>query len=459
MLALHIGVQLGFRSRSCLFIRLCRVHSDRGRKLDSSYLHRRHFLRYLAASPLLAHGIVSEAVGAVTGRDEGEGSAPGMRFLEQAVQEGAVPWQIDSPDQARSVFDIEVIAAQKIPPAHFGYLQTGVDGETTLRANRRAFDDLYLNPRVLSGVTDIDTGTELFGQHVRTPILLSPVGSQRAFHPWGELATARAAGQQGNLQILSTVSTTSVEEVVEAYGAPVWYQLYPTSDWDVAAALTARAEAAGCRVLVLTVDSLAGEGTKETQARARSLDSRTCTTCHPSPDMYLSRKPMFKGVNLLGADPKMGWGANLDWEFVRRLKESTAMKVVIKGIVTPHDAEQCLKNGADGMIVSNHGGRAAETGRGTIECLPEVAQAVSGQVPVLVDSGFRRGTDIYKGLALGADAVCIGRPYIWGLGAFGQPGVESVLSLLQAELEVVMRQMGASNLADIKADSVGRSRA
>ena len=335
-------------------------------------------------------------------------------------------------------------------------MQTGVDGETTLRANREAFDDLYLNPRVLSGKTEIDMGVELFGQRWDTPIVLAPAGSQRAFNPEGELATARAAGKQGNLQILSTVSTTSVEDVVAAYGAPVWYQLYPTSDWEIAAQLTARAEAAGCPVLVLTVDSLAGEGKKDTQARAKSLDSRNCTTCHPSPSLYLKRKPMFRGLDLSAADPGMGWGANLDWEFVRHLKASTSMKIVIKGIVTAHDAERCLENGADGIVVSNHGGRAAETGRGTIACLPEVVQAVSGQVPVLVDSGFRRGTDVYKGLALGASAVCIGRPYLWGLGAFGQPGVESVLSLLRAELEVVMRQMGTPSLSDIQPSSLGR---
>lgn len=168
---------------------------------------------------------------------------------------------------------------------------------------------------------------------------------------------------------------------------------------------------------------------------------------------------MFQGVDVSDADFTMGWGANLDWGFVRKLKANTSMKVVIKGIVTSHDAERCLENGADGIVVSNHGGRAAETGRGAIECLPEVVQVVSGQVPVLVDSGFRRGTDIYKGLALGADAVCIGRPYIWGLGAYGQPGVESVLSLLRAELKVAMRQMGTPTLSDIKPSSLGRKRA
>lgn len=426
--------------------------------MDSSRLRRRRFLQYVAASPLAAQDVLAETMAAVMAPGQVKSGRDGVRFLEPMTPQRDIPRKANSPEEAQSVFDFQEMAAQKIPPAHFGYLQTGVDGEKTLRANREAFGDLYLNPQVLSGVTDIDMGTELFGQRWETPIVLSPVGSQRAFHPLGELATARAASHQGNLQILSTVTTTSVEDVVEAYGAPVWYQLYPTSDWDIAAAMTARAEASGCPVVALTVDSLGGEGAKETQTYARSFDSRTCTTCHPSPDMYLSRKSMFQGLDLSGADPKMGWGANLDWEFVRRLKESTSMKVVIKGIVTPYDAERCLENGADGIVVSNHGGRAVETGRGAIECLPEVAQAVSGQVPLLVDSGFRRGTDIYKGLALGADAVCIGRPYIWGLGAFGQPGVEAVLSLLKAELQVVMRQMGTATLSDIKASSVGLHR-
>ena len=410
-------------------------------------------MQYLAASPLLAQSVLAETVGTIVKSGNSTEAATG-----KGPQGGTAPWQIGSPAEARSVFDFEVVAADRIPPAHFGFLQTGVDGETTLRANREAFGDLYLKPRVLAGSSRIDMSTELFGERWETPIVLAPAGSQRAFNPEGELATARAAGKQRNLQILSTVSTTSVEDVIAAYGAPVWYQLYPTSSWDIAASLVTRAEAAGCPVLVLTVDTLAGEGTKETQARAISLDSRPCSACHPSTDAYLVRKPMFNGVKIAAADPALGWGANLDWEFVRRLKASTSMKLVIRGIVTPHDAERCLESGADGIVVSNHGGRAVETGRGTIACLPEVVEAVSGQVPILIDSGFRRGTDIFKALALGASAVCIGRPYLWGLGAFGQPGVEAVLSLLRAELEVVMRQMGTTTLSEINPSSLGRHR-
>ena len=411
-------------------------------KRRDTVLERRRFLRFLAGSPLLAKGAVGAAMAALASRASAE--TPGFPSL------------IESPGEALSVFDFEAVAARTVPPAHFGFLQTGVDGETTLRANRSAFEALYLRPRVLTGRPEVDTRTELFGESWETPIVLAPAGSQRAFHPEGELASARAAGKQRNLQILSTVSTSSIEDVNAAYGAPVWYQLYPTSNWEIAERLVGRAEAAGCPVLVLTVDSLAGEGTKESQARAKSLDSRPCVACHASPEAYLSRKPMFDRLDISAANPALGWGANLDWDFVRRLKASTSMKLVIKGIVTAGDAERCLENGADAIIVSNHGGRAVETGRGTIECLPEVVAAVAGQAPVLIDSGFRRGTDVFKALALGARAVCIGRPYLWGLGAFGQPGVEAVLALLRAELEVVMRQAGTPSLAEISAASIGR---
>ena len=182
-------------------------------------LHRRKFLRYLAASPLLANRAWADAIGSLAAASGAAGS------LETGPQQGGAPWQINAPEAARSVFDFEAVAATRIPPAHFGFLQTGVDGETTLRANREALAELYLNPRVLSGGSRPDMSLELFGKRWETPIVLAPAGSQRAFHPDGEVATARAAGKQRNLQILSTVSTTSLEEVNAAYGAPVWYQL------------------------------------------------------------------------------------------------------------------------------------------------------------------------------------------------------------------------------------------
>jgi len=201
-------------------------------------------------------------------------------------------------------------------------------------------------------------------------------------------------------------------------------------------------------VLVLTVD-LSGGRNLETADRFKKLDTRRCESCHePGPTAVYKRRPMFDGIDMKGVGVN---DAALTWDDVKRLKDSMKMKLVVKGIETHEDAELCLKSGVDGIIVSNHGGRATETGRATIDILPEVTQAVGGRIPVLVDGGFRRGTDIFKALALGARAVAVGRPYIWGLSAFGQPGVEAVLDILSRELQLIMRQSGVRAIRDIGA--------
>jgi 4-hydroxymandelate oxidase len=227
--------------------------------------------------------------------------------------------------------------------------------------------------------------------------------------------------------------------------------LYPTQSWQVTERLVRRAEAAGSPVLVLTVDTQAGRRT-ETFERLKRADLRNCVACHGSkPEDFFRRKPMFDGIDAVGVS--IGNPA-MTWEHVRRLKAMTRMKLLIKGIETREDAQLCLESGVDGVIVSNHGGRAEESGRGTIECLPEVLDGAAGRIPVLIDGGFRRGTDIFKALALGARAVCVGRPYLWGLAAFGQPGVERVLELLHAELELLMKQCGTRSIAAITRASV-----
>jgi isopentenyl diphosphate isomerase/L-lactate dehydrogenase-like FMN-dependent dehydrogenase len=280
------------------------------------------------------------------------------------------------------------------------------------------------------------------------------VGSQRAFHADGEIAVARAARAKGHLQMLSTNTTSSVEEVTEARGAPVWYQLYPTEDWTITRSLLKRAEASGCPVVALTVD-LYGGSNRETLERFRKLDHRDCDACH-EPDGgftgYIRNKPMFQGLDISGA--KSNSPADLTWDFVDRLKDTTSMKLFLKGIVTGEDAALAVEHGIEGLVISNHGGRAEESGRSTIECLPEVASAVSGRIPVLIDGGFRRGTDVFKALALGADAVGIGRPYLWGLAAFGQEGVEAVLTILTRELEMVMRQAGTTAIGQIGREQI-----
>jgi len=409
---------------------------------------RRSFLRFLAGSPLLALCDPTGSLDALIGT--GSQKPTGWSADEPSTQK-----LITSPDQALNVFDLEAAARQVVPIAHWGYMATGVDDDVTLRANRTAFSRFQIRPRRLIDVTRTDTSTEIFGVKWKTPIIISPVGSQRAFHTQGEIATAKAAGSRGHLQILSTVTTTSVEDVTAARGGPVWYQLYPTASWNITQTLIKRAEAAGSPVLVVTVDLPAGRNT-ETLSRARLMDPRNCADCHqPGLAGRLKRRPMFDKLDLTGLVDY--YAPALTWDSIRRMKDMTKMKLVLKGIVTREDAELCVERGVDGIIVSNHGGRAEESGRSTIECLPEVIEAVGGKIPVLIDGGFRRGTDIFKALALGAKAVCIGRPYIWGLGAFGQPGVERVLDILRVELELIMKQAGVLSLDQIKRSYVVES--
>jgi isopentenyl diphosphate isomerase/L-lactate dehydrogenase-like FMN-dependent dehydrogenase len=278
-----------------------------------------------------------------------------------------------------------------------------------------------------------------------SPIFLCPVGAQLMFHPEGEVAVARAAKAKNALQVLSTVTNYSVEDVAAARGGPGWFQLYTTSDWSSTRHMLERAEAAGCTAVAWTVDIPVRN--LEAVGRFDRDNDPLCQACHAGmPANAFEMRHMFDGVDMTKV--RMGLGG-LTWDYVERLKGATKMKVLLKGIQTREDAARCLEHGVDGIVVSNHGGRADETLRGTIECLPEVVAAVGGRIPVFVDSGFRRGTDIFKALALGATAVCIGRPYIWGLAAFGQPGVEQVLSMLRRELELVMRQAGTSSLARI----------
>ena len=357
---------------------------------------------------------------------------------------------ITAANQALDVFDFERVARAKLPPAHFGYLATGVDGDATLNANLAGFSNYGLRVRRLVGVGNIDMSVNLYGTTWDSPIVLDPIGSQRAFHPDGELAVARAARSRKHLQILSTVASNSVEDVTEARGAPIWYQLYPTDHWPVTRALVSRAKAAECPVLVLTVD-LQGGTNRVTLGHAIRRDTRDCTACHVSkpPRLLeeLPRKPMFRGLDTSAVTDLTP--LDMDWDFIKRLRDIWPGKLVIKGIVTREDGELAVEHGVDGLVVSNHGGRGEDSGRASIDSLVEVVTGVSGRMPILVDGGFRRGSDIFKALALGANAVAIGRPYIWGLASFGQDGVEKVLDILRHELLFAMRQAGTRNVAEI----------
>ncbi len=243
--------------------------------------------------------------------------------------------------------------------------------------------------------------------------------------------------------IMSTAATFGIEDIVEARGEAVWYQLYPTNVWEITQGMLRRAEKAGADVLFLTVDIPARN---QDRMRRFNRDADDCTECH-IPGTTFADKAMMQGLavprSIIPSNPSM------DWDFVKRLRDSTSMKLVIKGITQPDDARQALRVGVDGIHVSNHGGRADESGFATIDSLPEVVSVVRGRVPVIVDGGIRRGTDVLKALALGADAVCIGRPYVWGLGAFGAAGVEKVFNILDNELTIAMKQAGVRNREEI----------
>jgi isopentenyl diphosphate isomerase/L-lactate dehydrogenase-like FMN-dependent dehydrogenase len=270
------------------------------------------------------------------------------------------------------------------------------------------------------------------------------------------VATARAARAKNHVMVLSNVATTGIEKAIEERQGTVWFQLYHRQDWNQTLQMVKRAEKAGAAAVVFTVDLIGGSN-RETMRRFAQTDTRDCILCHkmgqPLPgqsglvdDRDNSRKPMLAELAPGPSIPEVGTPT---WEFIRRLRDATSMKVFIKGIVTREDAELAIRNGADGMFVSNHGGRAENSLRATIDALPDVVQGVRKRATVICDGGFRRGTDIFKGLALGATAIGIGRPYIWGLASFGQEGVEAVLAILRKELEMTMRQAGTTSLAAI----------
>jgi isopentenyl diphosphate isomerase/L-lactate dehydrogenase-like FMN-dependent dehydrogenase len=388
---------------------------------------RRAFLKFVAASPLLA-GIPS--------LDKALAQTPSLQGADNLIAKAA---------DGLDVFDFEPVAHRNIPPAHWGYLQTGVDGEETLRANREAFARYQLRARRMVDVSKIDMSIELFGERYASPIFMCPLGAQKAFHPEAEVAVALAAKARNQLQVLSTVASLPIEDVAKARVDPLWFQLYPTDSLDVSIRLAKRAEAAGCPVMMVTVDLTAGRNT-ETATRLLRTDTRQCTSCHAPSGSDNRTRAMFSGIDMTGVGFLV---PSLTWDFIGKMKDVTKMKVLVKGLEAGEDAALAVKHGADGVVVSNHGGRATETGRGTLESLPEVVAAVKGKIPVLVDGGVRRGTDALKALALGATAVGIGRPYIWGLGAFGQPGVERVLGVLNNELRLAMVGVGARNLKEI----------
>jgi len=409
--------------------------SQRSATTSTSSTARREFLKFVAASPYVAAlgGITAFLGDELFGQSEPPLTAP-------------VRGVIASPADALNVLDFEETAHRKVPPGHWAYMVSGVDDDATVRANREGYQHVQLRPRRLRDATKVDMHVELFGTVYDSPIFLCPTSGHKAFAPGGELDVARAAKARNTLQILSTMTSTAVEDVNKALGRPVWQQFYAPGSWDVCEKILRRSEAAGCSVIALTVDNTTGRHS-ETFLRKRPKNTAQCTTCHESADGPTPyERPMYDGIDMTGVN---AINPAMDWGFVDRLRKFWKGKFIIKGIDTREDARLCIEHGVDGILVSNHGGRATETLRATIEALPEVVAEVGGRVPVFVDGGIRRGTDAFKAIALGATAVGIGRPYIWGLGAFGQPGVDRVLEILQGELKLAMGNCGTQKLSDI----------
>lgn len=427
---------------------------------------RRNFIRMLAMSPLLPYLNLPAQV-----KKEVQKAQIDPRFVHDTLHvqdpDGLAPGiaesmadydaHITSASQAITVFDLEAVARRNLHVGHLAQMMGSEDGSTYM-ANREAFSKVQLRPRVLVDCKDVDVSVNLFGKKWNTPLLVCPIGAQKAFNPEGELVVARAAKSRGHLMALSTSSSQPIEDVNAAYGQPVWFQLYRYEDWSRTLAMIKRAEASGCKTLVWTLDALYPDK-REGLARVRRDNVELCQNCHKVSDHEGFDLKLLNNAGFAERDPTPMRTTppigpkqivpGLTWDYVKRLKDSTSMKVVLKGITAPEDAALSLQHGADGIWVSNHGGRVVNSLRGTLECLPEVSAVVGKRVPIIVDGGFRRGTDIYKALALGATAVGVGRPYLWGMAAFGQEGVEVMFDILDTELKMVMAQMGTPRISAI----------
>jgi len=408
------------------------------------YTNRRRFLQFLAASPLLA-GSDLAAMATETPSRLPDPMLWAPRGLDKLIA---------SPKEAINVFDFEPVAARNIPPAHFGYMASGIDDEVTLRANRADFQKFVLRPRRMVDVSKVDMSTEILGVKYNSPIIVAPSGGHKAYHADGEEGTARAAKVGDHLMILSTQANTSVKDVIGFRGKPIWYQLYATNRFEIAKHHVQTAENQGAIAVAVTVDSV-GARNQETRFRMEPLDKRNCSECHDrvSLENNNTRRPMYQGVDMTGLESIQA--SAMTWEYLKRIRDQTKMKMILKGILSWEDAKLAAENGIDAIIVSNHGGRAGDNGRSTIDALPEII-AAAGAMPVLIDSGFRRGTDIVKALCIGAKGVAVGRPYLWGLGAFGQAGVERVLELLRSELRGAMQQLGAPTVKQLVPEMVKR---
>jgi 4-hydroxymandelate oxidase len=351
-----------------------------------------------------------------------------------------------------SLFELEKLAKEKLPHSAHDYYSSGAWDEVTIRENRAAFERISIHYRVLVDVSWRDLSATLFGQPIAMPILIAPTAFHKLAHPDGELATVRAAGKAGTIMVLSSLSTTLVEDVMKAASGPVWFQLYINKDRGFTRDLVARVEAAGYQALMLTVD------TPEWGRRERDIRNKFHLPAGLAAVNLLPSNVRGEAIGQSGSGMGQAFtwmlDASVTWKDVDWLRSLTKLPVILKGICRADDARRAVENGANGIVVSNHGGRQMDTAPATIEVLPRCADAVEGRVPVLLDGGVRRGLDVLKALALGATAVQIGRPILWGLAADGQSGVEHALNLLRQELDLAMALAGCTSLKTVTRDLI-----
>lgn len=352
-----------------------------------------------------------------------------------------------------NLHELEALAESRLEAGAFGYIRGGAEDEVTLRANRHAFERLRLLPRYLVDVSSIDTRTTVLGSALALPVMLAPVAFQVLAHPDGELASARAAADAGTVFIASTLSSRSLEAIADAGDGPKWFQLYCARDRGLTDALVARAEAAGYQALVITVD-VPVAARREADERNRFHLPAAALPGNLAGDLELGGltgpERQSALVRLVGDlfDPA------LTWRDIDRLAARTRLPILIKGLLTADDAARAVDHGAAGVVVSNHGGRQLDGAPPAIEVLAEIADCIAGRATVLLDSGIRRGSDVVKAVALGAAAVLIGRPMVWGLAVGGEAGVSRVLALLHEEIARCLALLGRRRLADLDAGVV-----
>lgn len=353
-----------------------------------------------------------------------------------------------------SLDDYEQLARTRLDDRAWAYISGGVGDERTLAWNREAFDRIKLCGRVLADFSHANTRIELFGQQLDYPILLAPAALQKLAHPRGECETAQAASAARAAMVVSTEASYSIEDIAHGSQSPLWFQLYIQHDRGFTRSLVQRAEDAGYRALVLTVDAPVS-GARNRQQRAgygpvagiEPVNLRGARQASFTPPTLLD-SPLFSGFLQTSAT----W-ADLEW-----LQSHTRLPIVLKGITSDDDAARAIAAGIQGIAVSNHGGRTLDTMPAAIELLRPIADRVDGRVPLLLDGGIRRGTDVLKALALGASAVMIGRPYLYGLAVAGALGVAHVINILRTELEMAMTLTGCATVADVKPDIIWRAR-